>query len=497
MPQPWHEIFQNITNNYRFVPLDPEVAKAEVRIGRCDPQVADDVRPQLSHDLPIPGSLSGVIEMSWEASTPVLFGRQSDDTDADGHVYRVTKPQVLHGGKGAPYVIPGRALRGMIRQVLRIATRSRLGPIDDIQPTRRDPTYQLGRLRTPTKFRTSKVAARSQHQLPPGERDWSDAMLGFVDADSALRGRVSFGFAVCETPDPPLWPTDGRFLSVIQMEPRPGFFPFYLRQGKNGGRSYDSEDSLLAGRKRFGVWSDEDIWSKGYTDNAYAALSQRCGPLAKKQPEDKKNNGTMSHLSFVDSGVRFRGRIRFHNLLPVELGALLWALSLGDERAFEEEPLSTVCHVGGRARSFCFGNLVPFAITLRSVREVHTDLRGDDEGGVNAGRLDREIGNPAWRTYVESFGERVHGLAKLEQLNSERHLARLRHLSDFERADTRLRFGLRFADDSQFADYRNLRNQADRSRTSDKRVAQNLTARGAGVAFTGNILDFGSDPAGD
>ena len=47
-----------------------------------------------------------------------------------------------------------------------------------------------------------------------------------------------------------------------------------------------------------------------------------------------RNSRVQTKLVTLPPGTVFRSRLTFHNLRPVELGALLWALSFGDEAAF-------------------------------------------------------------------------------------------------------------------------------------------------------------------
>lgn len=642
MTESWHKLFSSITNNARFVPLARAVTPAPAQL-----HVAEgDTAAPLSHDVPIEGALSGVIEMTWQARTPVLFGTQRVVRSGD-RVCRLTEPQRLHSGADAPYVIPGRALRGMIRQVLRIATHAKLGPIDPVRPVRRDPDYQKQRLggaemrppsagwlvvtqegrwelhpvtpqpiahgdpriraldlggrfpktlkeahrrlaqtpaflqnignahlilsgkmprkraeqlfpkpgndqaipltaedmeallraygkldarglivpdsnlaiwaneylaildgqkaqtlretfhlpanhtcsrvrpdrvpgipvyfyrvegrlvlgmtqimRFPAEYSVGEVAERSQTSFE-GKRDWSEAILGYAEEDEGLRGRVAFGFA--RTDSTKLFPASpDQYLKLIQLAPKPGFGPFYLRHGGavNGPVHYDADTTLLAGRKRYGVWTTQQIKD----------AKQTFEDLPNAEPSTDDPLSVESYLKFVDSGAEFGGTIRFHNMLPMELGALLWALSLGDAHAFHgSEHRPTHCHVGGRARGHCFGNLAPLNIRLVGLRET-----------CRIGVMDRAVAEPDWRAYVLAFGKIVHKAETLEALNSQRHLARLRHLSNLARVDQRLWFGTEVAEPEPFDDYKRLRRYSLRVQGDPD--------------FTGNILDYGCDP---
>ncbi len=120
--------------------------------------------------------------------------------------------------------------------------------------------------------------------------------------------------------------------AAVFMGPRASFWPFYLRDSGNkifrkDPADYNNHLSILAGRKRY--------------------------PLQTKARDihnPKANADMKTCIRFLEAGTRFRGRIRFHNLHPVELGALLWAVHLGHK----EGPTR---HAIGRAKAFGYGRL--------------------------------------------------------------------------------------------------------------------------------------------
>lgn len=122
----------------------------------------------------------------------------------------------------------------------------------------------------------------------------------------ALAGRVAFGPAFA-LGDPQL--TDER--RGVFGTPRESFYPFYLRRTAtadgNGTQRYDDAYAIPAGRKRYVVRRTPDPF-----------------------PQGNENERTLTRLRFLPEGTQFTGRVRFHNLHPVEFGALLWALSFGE-----------------------------------------------------------------------------------------------------------------------------------------------------------------------
>ena len=164
--------------------------------------------------------------------------------------------------------------------------------------------------------------------------DFARAIFGEVqqkeDGDAsdsaALAGRVAFECAWRVQEQEPRLETHTGVLST----PRESFYPFYLAEDashrgvSNAGieGSYDDERTIPAGRKRYVVRSE-----------------------ATSLPPGNNNPATLSTIRFLPASAKFHGRIRFHNLHPVELGALLWALSFG-------EPGGRFRHVAGRAKAY-------------------------------------------------------------------------------------------------------------------------------------------------
>ena len=143
-----------------------------------------------------------------------------------------------------------------------------------------------------------------------GQRSWDMASLLFGNiADDknhvdALRGRVSVGNLFTATALSTKWtgPT-------VLSSPKPSFYPGYLKQGPHGTGWNDwmNSQSELAG------------WKK------YAVKPVNVLP----PPENVNSKKTQVQLETIPEGFGFSGKLRFHNLLPVEIGCLLWSLDFG------------------------------------------------------------------------------------------------------------------------------------------------------------------------
>jgi CRISPR-associated protein (TIGR03986 family) len=165
-------------------------------------------------------------------------------------------------------------------------------------------------------------------------------------SEAALRGRVSFGFAFVsdhQTPDL------GLAQAGVFAQPRDSFWPFYLRDRNDAGcsRSYNSNQAIPAGRKR---------------------------TLARRSPiplsSGNENERTMTYVRFLQPKITFDGTIRVHNLHPVELGALLWAITFGDLDGHH-------WHQAGRAKGYGYGALAPTVDFARGPTLVGVEVDGD------------------------------------------------------------------------------------------------------------------------
>lgn len=185
-----------------------------------------------------------------------------------------------------------------------------------------------------------------------------------TNREDAQKGRVAIGFAwAAKGTKPEKEPLKGVF-----AQPRESFWPFYLRkkdvletarqkgkslQSTDETASYSNSESIPAGRKRTVVRSRENRHFPQGTDN------------------------TMSSIRFLKKGTEFTGRIRVHNLHPVEFGALLYALTFGDKNGKR-------WHQIGRAKGFGFGALSPHISFVRApTLQYHKDDPLVQHGGKN------------------------------------------------------------------------------------------------------------------
>lgn len=186
------------------------------------------------------------------------------------------------------------------------------------------------------------------HLQAPGAQhgyDLADLLFGAINGENqadALRGRVNCEVALAQgKPQTMLQPV------TILNGPKPSYFPNYITQPADPnpkiwqlkpGQQYatyiesgNSKAPTLRGFKRYPVRPLQDTKVQTLTS----------------EQEDNKKVQVVLHT--LPPQTRFGGRIVFHNLKPVELGALLWALTWGGDAALR--------HSLGMGKPFGFGQV--------------------------------------------------------------------------------------------------------------------------------------------
>jgi CRISPR/Cas system CSM-associated protein Csm3 (group 7 of RAMP superfamily) len=375
---------------YRQIEVDPG------KIGMPEEVVLDahDAGTLLSK--PLPNGLSGWVDVSWCFETPMLVGdvskagpnlRFSRNNVPVDPALQIRAPQYLDKTP----VIPGTTLRGAMRSLIETVTSARLG-------TSRMSPYRLddGDNRTDYPFLSAAEEWRrlELHSPPFDGRylpDFTDALFGFISPDRRrlspelharlhLKSRVSFGWAQLVSPQDTR--AGSLVHSAVMLSPRVGsvFMDHVSR------RVYPA--------------------TLATSEKVLKALAQS---LPKPAPDGQvKNEDTISHLRFLhpvgQQPLVFRGRIRFHNVTQVELGALMWAITLGMKPELR--------HMIGAARAFGAGRC--YATDLR----IKLNWNNGASPKVYTSDLTREYGDagPFAEFFVDAFdqwidknGLRTHG----------------------------------------------------------------------------------------
>ena len=129
--------------------------------------------------------------------------------------------------------------------------------------------------------------------------DLAQCIFGHTSKNKSLKGRVLFGHAFSNDAQP------DKDITLTLNTPKASYYPIYIQQdGRNGivTRYETYNDGKLSGWKRYHI--RKKTWEKAM---------------------NSEKLDTVIHP--VKKGSTFNGRISFHNLRPVELGALLSALT--------------------------------------------------------------------------------------------------------------------------------------------------------------------------
>ena len=183
--------------------------------------------------------------------------------------------------------------------------------------------------------------------LGPPVVDLPDALFGYVRSAKSggvgTKGRVSCGLFRLVEGGPEERPAP---YEAVLGSPKPTYYPAYVDQA---GRLDAGGERLAAGREYL-TYMDGDAEVRGWKRYPVRPEARVTGRVT--------TEAVAVRWRALRAGSVFEGRIRLHNVRPAELGALLWALELGEGETDAPERR----HSLGYARPFGFG-----AVTLRVV----------------------------------------------------------------------------------------------------------------------------------
>jgi CRISPR-associated protein (TIGR03986 family) len=187
--------------------------------------------------------------------------------------------------------------------------------------------------------------------------DLAETIFGFVDEKKpALKGRVSISPARATRAE------QGDKVTMLLGGPKPTFYPNYIKQPSAGQyKTFMDKDCEIRGWKRYPARPLADV--------------------VKNPPSGGDQVDT--RMIPLKEDALFEFRVKVHNLKPVELGAIAWALTWGgDER---------LRHGLGMGKSMGYG-----VARIRIVDANLTDMTGDLadwKGAMNAyaARMEQEV----------------------------------------------------------------------------------------------------------
>ena len=156
-------------------------------------------------------------------------------------------------------------------------------------------------------------------------QDLATTMFGYTnlgEESEALKGRVLFGHATSSNAV-----VSNKLYKEILGGPKASFFPFYLE--KSLGKNAYQKQGALRGFKKYPVHND--VKNINYSN------------------DQLKNEKVFTTFTPLEKGSVFTTKIRYHNLRPIELGALVSAISFhAQKEGF---------HNLGLAKSLGFGKI--------------------------------------------------------------------------------------------------------------------------------------------
>ncbi len=232
------------------------------------------------------------------------------------------------------------------------------------------------------------------------ELDFADGLFGTVrklDEASrmlALKGRVDFSHAVASSAAEPL-----DIVRTVLGAPKASYYPNYVEQVPDTPGANAPRDE--SGGIRYTTWQDDGARPRGWKRYRPLTNTELPEPPSGSGGRELSQDRVSSSFRPLPAGTRFAGRIHVHNVRPIELGALLWALDFGGD--------TQARHTLGMARPLGFGR-------CRLVAKPAADLRD-----VHGAPVDLDACRTA---FVEYMGTEVPGWADTAQIRELLALAR-------------------------------------------------------------------------
>lgn len=187
------------------------------------------------------------------------------------------------------------------------------------------------------------IPSSIQHGTDP---DMTDALFGWIEDEvgpkKQFAGRVSFSDATMASDRQDVWLKDSPLTPHTLSNPKATTFQHYLVQDINQGHDPDNKTTLAHYGSTTGTTQLRGYklyWHRGDRPNIEATAEEL----------DHKNQ--LTQIRPIQSGVRFNFTIFFENLIPDELGALWWALTLPGD------PGKNYCHRIGMGKPLGMGSV--------------------------------------------------------------------------------------------------------------------------------------------
>ena len=219
----------------------------------------------------------------------------------------------------------------------------------------------------------------SDHALKDDRRlDMPSLIFGSAANDFGelgLKRRASFDMARLSHMPPGDHPVIER---AILLEPKPSYFPSYVRQP--GNRATGALDNRTLPFATYAAGEARDVAERKIPKLAGVKVwpAHNSSIPARGYPPHLENQRTIQvTLRPLPIGTKFRTTLRFHNLRPMELGAIVWAMSFGDAGGWDPSQPIRLRHRMGMGKPYGLGE-----ISVRILPDTLTIERNDGATSV-------------------------------------------------------------------------------------------------------------------
>lgn len=231
----------------------------------------------ISHDIPFEDGVSGEIDIKITAHSPIY---------------------VRNGGGGDEFnrindtcFIPATSIKGAVRNVLEILSFGKMTQVENSSFAKKKTNKTI--------YDGIGEELKNVSKKKDVRLDLCEAIFGHT-YEPSLKGRVQFGHLIgsANIVEAPL-------KALALSTPHPSYYPLYLGLNSNGEIQDWNNVTKIAGRKRY--------------------------PVRNNIFENIATNEMQVNIVPLKEGAEFKGKIRYHNLLPIELGALLSSLTFHNQ----------------------------------------------------------------------------------------------------------------------------------------------------------------------
>lgn len=255
-----------------------------------------------------------------------------------------------------------------------------------------------------------------KHRNPDGY-DLADLLFGKVHPDDnksqqSLKSRVNFGIATLQ--GTPQFAEERYSEATILNGPKPTYFPNYVRQTDVEKVIDKKSPYKLRKDKQYRTYMQPDSEIRGW--KRYPVRRWERLHLQVIKGKQLKNKKVQVKLFPLQEKSKFKSTIRFHNLLPKELGALIWTLTWGNNDKFS--------HSLGMGKSFGFGQV--------SIKIIGSDIRSPKQEKI---KFDEKHYIELFKTLMETEYVKAQNNTQAKWEDSEQ-IKQLTAMADPEHSQT-------------------------------------------------------------